>query len=119
MGLRMDQRGATVRNYFRSYRIGWPEVSCLVDGSAFGGAGGWQWALSVMLRDGRTVTASGTMGSGPRRVAEMLAIIRQGADCHAIPAELTGDATRRGSRWFVRLAVLAFILVGSWLGGNG
>jgi hypothetical protein len=72
-----------------------------------------------MLRDGRTVTASGTMASRPPRVAEMLAIIKQGTDRYAIPAELTGDATRRGSRWFVRLAVLALILAGSWLGVNG
>ncbi len=48
MGLVMDQHGATIRNYFRSYRFGWPKVNCLTDGSAYGGAGGWQWALSPL-----------------------------------------------------------------------
>jgi len=119
MGLSMDQRGATVRNYFRSYQIGWPEVSRLADGSAYAGADGWKWALNVMLRDGRTVTANGTMASRPQRAAEVVAIIKQGADRYAIPAELTGNATRPGTRWFLRLALLALILVASWLGWNG
>ena len=57
IGLRIDQSGMTVRNYFRTYRIGWPEVSLFADGSALGlfaggqspgGDFGWGWALRVV-----------------------------------------------------------------------
>ena len=118
MALVMDQHGATIRNYFRTYRFGWPEVNCLADGSAYGGAGGWQWALGLMLHDGRTITATGTMASGPRRIPEMLTVIRQGAERYAVPAELTGEAARRGSRLTIRLMLAAFVLLASWLGVN-
>jgi hypothetical protein len=112
-GLVMDQHGATVRNYFRTYRFGWPEVNRLADGSAYGGAGGWQWALSLMLHDGRTVTATGTMASKPRRIPELLTVIRPGAERYAIPAELTGEAVQQGSRLLVRLALAALVLIAS------
>jgi hypothetical protein len=118
MGLVMDQHGATIRNYFRTYQFGWSEVNCLADGSAYGGAGGSQWALSLMLHDGRTVTATGTMASGTRRIPKMLTIIRQGAEHYAIPAELTGEAVQRGSRWVFRLALLALVLIAGWLRAN-
>ncbi len=71
-----------------------------------------------MLHDGRTITATGTMASGPRRIPKMLTVIRQGAERYAIPAELTGEAVRRGSRWFIRLALAALVLIGAWLGVN-
>jgi hypothetical protein len=115
MGLVMDQRGATIRNYFRTYRFGWREVNCLADGSAYAGADGWKWALSLMLHDGRTVTATGTMASGTRRVPKMLTVIRQGAEPYAIPAELTGEAVPRGPRWLIRLALTALVLIAAWL----
>jgi len=118
MGLVMDQHGATIRNYLRSYRFGWHEVNCLADGSAYGGAGGWQWALSLMLHDGRTITATGTMASGSRRIPKMLTVIRQGAERYAIPAELTGEAVRRGSRLTIRLGLVALVVLASWLGVN-
>lgn len=118
MGLVMDQHGATIRNYFWTYRLGWPEVDCLADGSCYAGADGWKWALSLMLHDGRTVTAIGTRTSGPRRMPEVLTVIGQGAERYAIPAELTGNAVRRGSRWFVRLGLMALVLIAAWLGVN-
>src|SRR6266576_6494087 len=37
IGLGVDEDGVTVRNFFRTHRFGWPEVSCFADGSAFGG----------------------------------------------------------------------------------
>jgi hypothetical protein len=115
MGLVMDQHGATIRNYFRTYRFGWPEVNCLADGSAYAGADGWKWALSLMLHDGRAVTATGTMASGTRRIPKMLTVIRQGAEPYAIPTELTGEAVPRGSRWLIRVALMALVLIAAWL----
>jgi len=115
MGVMMDQHDVTIRNYFRTYRFGWPEVDCLADGSAYAGADGWKWALSLMLRDGRTITATGTMASGTRRIPQMLTVIRQDAECYAIPAELTGEAVRRGSRWLIRLALMVLVLIAAWL----
>lgn len=102
----------------RERRFGWPEVNSLADGSAYAGAGGWQWALSLMLHDGRTITATGTMASGSHRIPEMLTVIRQGAERYAIPAELTGEAIRRGSRLTIRLMLPAVVLLASWLGVN-
>ena len=118
MGLVMDQHGATIRNYFRTSRFGWREVNCLADGSAYAGADGWKWALSLMLHDGRAVTATGTMASGPRRVPEVLAVIGQAAERYAVPAELTGNAVPRGSRWLIRLALMALALIAAWLRAN-
>jgi hypothetical protein len=118
MGLVMDQHGATIRNYFRTFRFGWPEVNCLADGSAYAGADGWKWALSLMLHNGRAVTATGTMTSGPRRMPEVLAVIGQAAERYAVPAELTGNAVPRGSRWLIRLALMALVLIAAWLRAN-
>ena len=118
MGLVMDQHGATIRNYFRTFRFGWPEVNCLADGSAYAGADGWKWALSLRLHDGRAVTATGTMASGPRRMPEVLAVIGQAAERYAVPAELTGNAVPRGSRWLIRLALMALVLIAAWLRAN-
>jgi uncharacterized protein DUF2510/putative regulator of septum formation len=87
-----------VRNYFRTYRIGWPEVRCLADGSVHGGQAGRLWALGIVLRDGRVVTASGTANGKRDARPETLTAIRQAAERYAVPAELTGTATGRGSR---------------------
>jgi hypothetical protein len=73
MGLRLGDDGVTVRNYRHTYRISWPEVLCFADGSVKRGEAGRVWALDIVLRDGRVVTASGTSRQagnempGPRR----------------------------------------------------
>jgi hypothetical protein len=85
MGLYMNQNGVTVRNYFRTYRFGWPEVTRLVDGSPWYG----YWALSVLVTGGGAVTASGTASRFKAR-PETLTAIRQVAECHGIAARLTG-----------------------------
>jgi hypothetical protein len=95
IGLGVDEDGVTVRNFFRTHRFGWPEVSCFADGSAFGGQSEHWWALRVVLRDGRAVTARGTTRSGPP-TPKTLAAIRQAAERYQIPAELTGTVMRRG-----------------------
>jgi hypothetical protein len=70
IALRIDQGRVTVRNFFRTHRVSLAEVSCFADGSAVGGESEHWWALCVVLRDGRAVTARGTttasLDSGPR-----------------------------------------------------
>jgi hypothetical protein len=96
--LRLGDGGVTVRNFPRTYRISWHEVVCFADGSVTRGEAGRVWALDVVLRDGRVVTASGTSGGKRDARPETLAAIRQAAERYAIPAKLTGTAAKRGSR---------------------
>jgi uncharacterized protein DUF2510 len=98
IGLRFTDDGVTVRNYLHTYRISWPEVRCFADGSVNGGQAGRRWALGIVLRDGRVVTASGTARGKRDARPETLVAIGQAAGRYAIPAELTGTATKRGSR---------------------
>jgi hypothetical protein len=126
MGVRIDGNGVTVRNYFRTYWIGWPEVNCLTDGAAMGASlaganGGMQewWALSVLAHNGRAVTATGTIG--PFRPEKMTAI-KQSAEHYGITANLTGIPTWRGFKWrriFTSLIVLAtFYAIAVWTGAH-
>jgi hypothetical protein len=57
VGLRLGADGITVRNIARTYRISWPEVLCFADGSVGRGSSDSVWALDVVLRDGRVITA--------------------------------------------------------------
>lgn len=94
--LRCDDQGVTVRNLFRTYRIGWAEVRRFTDGFVGGGTpetGVWgQWALAVVLHNGRTVTAEATAS----RVApsKTLVAIGQAAERYDIPADLIGTIER-------------------------
>src|SRR5215475_8781086 len=63
--LRMDDIGVTVRNYFRTCRFAWPEVSCFEDGAFPGEQGSRDWALSVVPHGGRAVTATATRRATP------------------------------------------------------
>jgi hypothetical protein len=94
MGLRLDDHGVTVRNFFHSHQFGWHEVSRFADGSVHGGEAGRLWALSVVLRDGHVITASGTSWGKRDARPQTLTAIRQAAGRHAIPAPLTGTAMR-------------------------
>lgn len=103
MGVGFDTNGVTVRNYFRTYKIGWAEVDCLVDGAALGGSlggesGGMEkrWALSVLTRDGRALTATGTIGASDY---EDLAVMKRSAQHYGVATHLTGEPRWRGSRW--------------------
>jgi hypothetical protein len=98
IGLRVGEGGVTVRNYRHTYRISWPEVLCFADGSVNRGEAGRVWALDIVLRDGRVITASGTSAGKRDARPETLAAIRQAAERYAIPAELTGTPAKRGSR---------------------
>jgi hypothetical protein len=97
IGLRLGDGGVTVRNYRHTYRISWPEVLCFADGSVKRGEAGRVWALDIVLRDGRVVSAAGTASGKRDARPETLATIRQAAERYAIPAKLTGTAAKRGS----------------------
>ena len=70
-------------------------MSCFADGSALGGQSEHWWALCVVLRDGKAITARGTTRSG-RPSPKTLAKITQTAERYQIPAELTGAVLSRG-----------------------
>lgn len=127
MGLCMDDQRVTVRNYFRTYRFAWPEVTGFVDGSVttfwhLDGDRGDRglrlavrpsWALSVLGPGGRAVTATGT-ASGIAAPSETLAAIRQVAEWRGIAADLNGTSrARRGSqgRDYVPWVVIVFLAV--------
>jgi Bacterial PH domain len=57
--LGLDANGLTVRNCFRTYRFRWTAVHRFTNGSVYMGDQS-PWALRVVLRDGRKVTAAGT-----------------------------------------------------------
>src|SRR5215472_1456102 len=90
-GLRMDGDGVTVRNFWRTYKISWPEVSHLGDGSVYMGDAGHIWALGVVLRDGRVRSVSTAVGLSRAEVEE----IRQAAARYPVSAKLSDptDAT--------------------------
>ena len=70
MGVRFDARGITVSAFFRTSMLRWPEVHGFTDGSAWIGETRL-WALKIVLRDERAVTAGGNdeaadeKGDGP------------------------------------------------------
>jgi Bacterial PH domain len=90
VALRIDEHGLTIRNHLRTHRVSWPEVRCLSDHMLDPARGPQLWALCVVLRDGRRVTAEGTGMRVPVQ-AGTLAAIRQAAERHGIPADLTGS----------------------------
>jgi hypothetical protein len=89
VAVRFDGAGVTVRNFWRTHRLAWNEVSQFTDGSFWG-----DWALRVVLRDGRTVTAAGTgmqySMRGKLRKKEVLSAVGDVADRHSVGADLTG-----------------------------
>ncbi len=93
LGVRLGDRGVTVRNYFRTHRARWAEVSAFTDGTT----SGEKWALTVMLHNGRgiTVTATEARPGSPR----VLTAVRQGAAHHGVPATVTGVAAERPRAW--------------------
>jgi hypothetical protein len=89
--LRFDNDGIMVRNLFRTYRIGWEEVRWFTDGaSALPGGGVYYWALDIVLRDGRVITATGTSSQTWTARPGTLTAIRQAAERHGVPAVFTG-----------------------------
>jgi hypothetical protein len=104
MEVRFDDHHVTIRKFLRTYRIGWPEISRFEDGRITVNVGNARaWALDIVLRDGRVITTRlGPLSSGfPwKGTPETLSAIRQVAELHKIPAELTGQP--RGPRTSIR-----------------
>jgi hypothetical protein len=97
MGVWFEDRGVTIRNFWRTRRLDWDEVSHLADG----GSGG-QWALRVVGRNGRrATTASGTRSQvmpEPGTIkAETLAAIGEVAERFRVSLEITGRPPARGA----------------------
>jgi hypothetical protein len=88
--LRLDDDGITVRNFAQTYRIGWHEVRRFKDGWEPGRRGRHWWALCIVLHDERVIIADGTSSLKTAACPETLAAIRQAAERHGVPAELTG-----------------------------
>jgi hypothetical protein len=96
--LQFDDYGITVRNLFRTRRIGWAEVRRFEDASIGGDSngGGGGWVLGIALRDGRTI-AAGVTGRFPALSAapsETLILMGQAAQRYNIPANLSGTIER-------------------------
>jgi hypothetical protein len=105
MRLQFDDQGVTVRNLFRTRRIGWPQVSHFADGSSWAGGSGTLWALVVVQLDGRGVTATATRGSSLRTEGfaspKIVTAIRQAAERYGVSTDgMTGrrPAITRSSR---------------------
>lgn len=80
--VRFDDQGVTVRNWFRTYRIGWAEVSRFTDCW-----GEWGRDLGVALHNGRNVMA---WAESPK----LLVAVGEAAQRYDIPADLTGTIER-------------------------
>ena len=93
--LQFDDQGVTIHNWFRTYRIGWAEVSRFEDGYVWssGNDGEGTWALAVVRHDGRTVKAKATMAPQFAR-SKTLVAVGQAAQRYGIPADLTGTIER-------------------------
>ncbi len=90
---RFDDKGVTLRNFFRTRRFGWSEVSHFADGWTeiwTGEDAGTYWAAAIVLRDGRHIVVKLTMGGKSVANPETLETIRQIAARYGIPGQLTG-----------------------------
>jgi hypothetical protein len=90
MALCLDDNGVTVRNLLRTHRFSWPAIRRFADGSALGDTSRAYWAVRVVPRDGKAVTAAATIRSGAPW-PPMVAAVQQAAARYGIPADLTGN----------------------------
>jgi hypothetical protein len=92
--LRADDTGLSVRNFYfgRSsrMRIAWSEISHFADGR-HANEGNTSWMLLIVLRTGRQVGVLSSVFGPP---GEVVAAIREAAQPHGIPADLSGVATK-------------------------
>lgn len=117
MGVRISHAGVVVRNYFRTYKLSWPEVARFVDGSTPGGF----WALNVVTRSGLAVTASGE-ATGPTVRSDMVTAIRRvagrygiRADVYGVQGEWEGPKSRLAPGGLVALAILGLFFAELYL----
>jgi hypothetical protein len=94
LGVRFDDRGITVRNLYRTHKLSWHDVSRFTDGEVAVSAGPryiYFWAVQIVLNNGRSVTAEGTMQDKKPNVFKVLATMEQVATRRQIPTQLTGQ----------------------------
>jgi len=93
-GVRFDDQGVTIRNLFRTHRIGWAEVHHFADGCTAGdGHSNSKWVLAVVLNNGRTVMAWRTAAPDVAP-SKTLVAVGQAAARYGIPADLAGTIER-------------------------
>ena|SRR5215469_7885898 len=125
MGVRISHDGVLVRNYFRTFKLSWPEVRRFADGST---PSGGVWALNVVTRSGLAVTATGTATANQAR-ADVVAAIRRAASRHRIAANVRGmplewsGPTSRTAPWGLVvwvIFILGFVVAAFavWPGGH-
>jgi hypothetical protein len=98
--LRTDDSGVLMRNFHfgRSRRIAWSEISHFADG-CYTKEGVTSWLLVIVLRTGKQAPV---LCSVLAPVDEVMAAVREAAQPHGIPADLTGLPAKSGGRPAVR-----------------
>ena len=93
-GLFADDLGVTVRGLRGARRYAWSDISHFADGIKGADGGGHLWVLDIVLRTGRTrrVPCTAAVTAAP----QTLAAVRQVAERHGIPADLTGVPMKNG-----------------------
>jgi hypothetical protein len=92
MGVRISHDGVVVRNYFRTYKLSWPEVRRFADGST----PSRMWALNAATRSGLAVTATSTATEHQAR-ADMVTTIRRAAGRYGLAADVRGMPAEWGA----------------------
>jgi hypothetical protein len=90
-GVRFDDRGITVRTFYRTHKLSWHDVSRFTDGQVgllVEGSPSYSWAVQIVLNSGRSVTAEGTMRERHSNIPKVLATMEQVAARWQIPSEL-------------------------------
>jgi hypothetical protein len=96
MFLRADDAGLLMRNFYgRTRRIAWTEISRFADGSYRNEEHLTRWELLIILRTGKRVRVA---GSHAAPAGEVVAAVREAAQPHGIPADLSGIAAKRDGR---------------------
>jgi hypothetical protein len=103
-GVRIDDRGITVRNLYRTDKLSWHHVSRFADGRIGilnDGAISDYWAVQIVLNNGRAIIAQGTMREKASSASKVRVTMEQFAGRWQIPAQLTGTVPTQpsGARW--------------------
>jgi hypothetical protein len=93
--LRADDAGLLMRNFYgRTHRIAWTEISHFADGS-YTNQDITSWELLIILRTGKRVRVASSRAAS---AGEVVAAVREAAQPHGIPADLSGVAAKRDGR---------------------
>jgi len=96
--LRADEEGLLMRNVWGlPRRIAWTEISQFTDGKQVK-EGNAYWLLVIVLHTGKRAVAHGTH-SWFRQPEETVKVIRELAERHGIPADLTGLPPKSKGFW--------------------